>query len=126
MTRHLLTPLLALTALAACATTSAPDMKVEEFLTIHERTMMNSAAHLQSDTQRMIRASDYAIAAVRAEQAEARRAGRRPPNCLRETQGVSPMDVAEALKALPAEQRRTATVREALMDWAGKTYPCFG
>ena len=124
MTRHLLAPLLALMALAACAATSAPDMTVEEFLAIHEQARMNSAAHLQSDTQRMIAASDHAIAAVRAEQAEARRAGRRPFNCLPETQNVTLMDVADALDGLPAEQRRTATVREALMDWAEKTYPC--
>lgn len=125
MTRHLLAPLVALMALAACAATSAPDMTVEEFLAIHERARVNSAAHLQNDTQRMIAASDHAVAAVRAEQAEARRTGRRPLNCLPETQGVSPMDVAEALKALPAEQRRAATVRETLMLWAGNTYPCF-
>jgi hypothetical protein len=112
-------------ALAACAATSAPDMTVKEFLAIHERAGMNSAAHLQNDTQRMIAASDHAVAAVRAEQAEARRTGRRPPNCLPETQGVTLIDVVDVLKALPAEQRRTATVRETLMHWAGNTYPCF-
>lgn len=128
MPHRLLMPFTALAALAACAGAPDPGMTVEEFLTIHQRAAVNSAAHLQPDTRRMTRAADEAFAAVIAAQNEARRARRRPPSCISETPPMTSSDVAEALDQLnmPAELRRTETVRDALLTWAEETRPCLG
>jgi hypothetical protein len=128
MIHRLFAPLAALAALAACAGSPEPEMTVEEFLTINQRVNQNSAAHLQPETRRMMKASEDAVAGVREAQDAARRAGRRPPNCLPDTQPMTSNDVVEAIDTLemPAELQASETVRDALLTWAERTYPCFG
>lgn len=128
MIHRLFAPLAALAALAACAGSPEPDMTVEAFLTLNQQVSRNSAAHLQPDTRRMLKAAEDAVAVVREAQDAARRAGRRPPNCLPDSRSMTSNDVVEALDTLemPAELRASETVRDALLTWAERTYPCFG
>lgn len=128
MIHRLFVPFAALAALAACAGSPQPDMTVEEFLTLNQQVNRNSAAHLQPDTRRMVKAGEDAVAAVREAQDAARSAGRRPPNCLPDMQPMTANDIVEALDTLemPAELRASETVRDALLTWAERTYPCFG
>jgi hypothetical protein len=128
MINRLFVPFAALAALAACAGSPEPDMTVEEYLTLNDQVSRNSAAHLQPDTRRMLKAGEDAVAAVREAQDAARRQGRRPPNCLPDTQSVTTVDILEALDSLemPAELRATETLEDALLTWAERTYPCFG
>ncbi len=128
MIDRLFAPLAALAALAACAGAPEPKMTVEEFLTLNQQVNRNSAAHLQPDTRRMVKAGEDAVAAVREAQDAARRAGHRPPNCLPDTQPLTPNDIVDALDTLemPANLRASETLEDALLTWAERTYPCFG
>lgn len=124
MTRPALTAALGL-ALALFAT-AAQAMTVREFLAIADRLPQNATAVLRPDGRRLVNEVTSAVGALKAEQAEAVRAGRRPAHCIpaRGT-GISPRALVLRFRALP-DSRRDISVRQALREWMAERHPCPG
>ena len=118
---------IALASLAIAATlvaTSASAMTVQEFLTTASHIPQNPTALLRSDTRRLMREFEGAVRTARAEQAAARTAGRRPPNCMPDKVSFSPSAILARFNAIPAARRSQITVTQAMREWMAERYPC--
>lgn len=120
-------PLLALTLLSAPlpAQAQSADMTVQQFLTIGQNIPRNRAvAMMRPDTRRLIREVTGAVSTVKAEQASAISAGRKPAHCIPASgTGITPETLVSRFETLP-ETRRRATVTQAVRDWMVEKYPC--
>ena len=122
MTRPALTAVLGL-ALTLFAT-AAQAMTVREFLAIADRLPQNATAVLRPEGRRLVDEVTTAVGTLKAEQAAAVRAGRRPAHCIpaRGT-GITPETLIARLKSIPA-RRRDISVTQALREWMAERYPC--
>lgn len=103
--------------------TGAQAMTVQEFLTTASRIPQNPTAMLRSDTRRLIREFEGAVRTVRAEQAAARQAGRKPPTCMPEQVSFSPNAILGRFNSIPAS-RRNISVTQAMREWMAERHPC--
>ena len=103
--------------------TAAQAMTVQEFLTTASRIPQNPTAMLRSDTRRLIREFEGAVRTVRAEQAAARQAGRKPPTCMPEQVSFSPNAILGRFNSIPAS-RRNISVTQAMREWMAERHPC--
>jgi len=108
---------------ATLLATAAQAMPVQEFLTTASRIPQNPTAMLRSDTRRLIREFEGAVRTVRAEQAAARQAGRRPATCMPERVSFSPSAILGRFNAIPAS-RRNISVTQAMREWMAERHPC--
>lgn len=116
--------LFALVVAASLWASGASAMTVREFLATADRIPRNPAALLRSDTRLLMNELKTAFQSVRAEQASARAAGRRPATCIPEGKiSKSPDAVIERLNAIPA-QRRSISVTQAVREWMAEEHPC--
>ncbi|HYC75470.1 hypothetical protein [Brevundimonas sp.] len=110
-------------ALALFAT-AAEAMSVREFLAIADRLPQNATAVLRPDGRRLVDEVATAVNTIKAEQAAAIRAGRRPAHCIpaRGT-GITPETLLARLKAIP-DRRRNISVTQAIREWMAERHPC--
>ena len=101
-------------------------MTVREFLAVADRLPQNPSAVLRPEGRRLVNEVTGAVSRLKAEQAAAVRAGRRPAHCIpaRGT-GITPRSLVERFRGLPAE-RRNQSVTEALRQWMAERHPCRG
>ncbi|MGI4818529.1 MULTISPECIES: hypothetical protein [unclassified Brevundimonas] len=131
MTRRIAVLALSLSAAATLfAVTPAAaqsQMTVAQFLEVGEDIPRNrAAAMMRSDTRQLIRVVTGAVNQVKAEQATAQRAGRRPNHCIPSSgTGITPENLVARFEGLPAS-RRNVTVTQAVRDWMSERYPCRG
>lgn len=106
---------------------SQAQMTVAQFLEDGRDIPRNrAAAMLRSDTRRLVRVATGAVNQIKAEQASAERAGRRPNHCIPSTgTGITPESLVARFEAMPAG-RRNVTVTQAVRDWMVERYPCRG
>ena len=102
-------------------------MTVAQFLEIGKNVPRNrAAAMLRSETRQLIRVATGAVNQVKAEQAAAERAGRRPATCIPSTgTGITPETLVARFEGMPTS-RRNVTVTQAIRDWMVERYPCQG
>jgi len=103
--------------------TAVQAMTVQEFLTTASRIPQNPTAMLRSDTRRLISEFEGAVRTVRAEQAAARQAGRKPQTCMPERVSFSPSAILGRFNAIPAA-RRNISVTQAMREWMAERHPC--
>lgn len=108
---------LGLAAAPACAST------VEEFLATAATLPHNASAMLRPDALRLISEVRGAGRTIRAEQAAARRAGRRPATCVPDRVDLRPSQVYARFNAIPPA-RRNISVTQAMREWMAERYPC--
>ena len=132
MTRRLAVNVVALSAAAAIMAGGLPamaqsQMTVAQFLEIGRDIPRNrAAAMLRSETRQLIRVATGAVNQVKAEQASAEKAGRRPAHCIPSSgTGITPETLVARFEAMPAA-RRNVTVTQAIRDWMVERYPCRG
>lgn len=132
MTRRLAVNVVALSAAAAIMAGGLPamaqsQMTVAQFLEIGRDIPRNrAAAMLRSETRQLIRVATGAVNQVKAEQANAEKAGRRPAHCIPSSgTGITPETLVARFEAMPAA-RRNVTVTQAIRDWMVERYPCRG
>jgi hypothetical protein len=132
MTRRIAVLALSLSAAASLFAAAAPSvaqsqMTVAQFLEVGEDIPRNrAAAMMRSDTRQLIRVVTGAVNQVKAEQATAQRAGRRPNHCIPSSgTGITPETLVARFEGLPAS-RRNVTVTQAVRDWMVERYPCRG
>lgn len=130
MTRRITVLALSLSAAASLFAAATPSlaqsqMTVAQFLEAGENIPRNrAAAMMRSDTRQLIRVVTGAVNQVKAEQASAQRAGRRPNHCIPSTgTGITPESLVARFEGLPAS-RRNVTVTQAVRDWMSERYPC--
>lgn len=120
-------PLGALMLFAAphAAQAQSSDMTVQQFLAIGRNIPRNRAvAMMRPDTRRLIREVTGAVSTVKAEQASALSAGRRPAHCIPASgTGITPEALVARFETMP-EPRRRVTVTQAVRDWMAERYPC--
>lgn len=102
---------------------SARDMSVQTFLTTAAGIPQNPTALLRSDTRRLMGEFQGAVRTVRAEQAAARTANRRPATCMPDKVPFSPNAILGRFNAIPAA-RRNISVTQAVREWMAERYPC--
>lgn len=102
---------------------AASAMSVQEFLTTASRIPQNPTALLRSDTRRLMREFEGAVRTVRAAQATARQAGRRPQNCMPDKVSFSPNAILGRFNAIPAG-RRGISITQTMREWMTERYPC--
>lgn len=109
---------------ALLLTGAARTMTVREFLAAADRIPRNPAALLRGDTRRLIDEVTGAVADLKAEQAAALAAGRRPAHCIppRGT-GISTESLLDRFNAIPV-RRRDISVAQALREWMAERHPC--
>lgn len=107
------------------AQAQSSDMTVQQFLAIGQNIPRNRAvAMLRPDTRRLIREVTGAVSTVKAEQASALSAGRRPAHCIPASgTGITPEALVARFETMP-EPRRRVTVTQAVRDWMAERYPC--
>lgn len=122
MTRPILAA--ALGCALALVATAAQAMSVREFLAVADRLPQNATAVLRPEGRRLLDEVTGAVHTIKAEQAAAIRAGRRPAHCIpaRGT-GITPEALMARLKAIPAG-RRDISVTQALREWMAERHPC--
>ena len=132
MTRRLAVNALGLSAALVVIASAVPvmaqaQMTVSQFLEIGRDVPRNrAAAMLRSETRQLIRVATGAVNQVKAEQAAAERAGRRPTTCIPSTgTGITPETLVARFEAMPSS-RRNVTVTQAIRDWMVERYPCQG
>jgi hypothetical protein len=110
-------------ALALFAT-AAQAMSVKEFLATADRLPQNASAVLRPEGRRLVNEVTGAVSTLKAEQAAAVRAGRRPVHCIppRGT-GITAEALISRFRALPPA-RRDISVLQALREWMTERYPC--
>ena len=120
-------PLASVTLFASAPTAQAQssDMTVQQFLNIVQNITRNRAvAMMRPDTRRLIREVTGAVSTVKAEQASAVSAGRRPAHCIPASgTGITPETLVARFETMP-ETRRRVTVTQAVRDWMVERYPC--
>lgn len=120
-------PLGALTLFVAppSAQAQSSDMTVQQFLAIGQNIPRNRAvAIMRPDARRLIREVTRAVSTVKAEQASALSAGRRPAHCIPASgTGITPEALVARFETMP-EPRRRVTVTQAVRDWMAERYPC--
>jgi len=118
-------PLAALTLLSAAPAAHASDMTVQQFLSLGANVPRNRvAAMLRPETRRLIHEVTGAVSTVKAEQASALSAGRRPAHCIPPSgTGITPETLVTRFETLPAS-RRNISVTQAVRDWMIERYPC--
>lgn len=104
-----------------------PQMTVAQFLEAGADIPRNrAAAIMRSDTRQLIRVATGAVNQIKAEQAAAERAGRRPNHCIPSSgTGITPESLVARFEGMPAH-RRNVTVTQAVRDWMSERYPCRG
>ncbi|WP_162938748.1 hypothetical protein [Brevundimonas naejangsanensis] len=109
------------------AKAQSSDMTVQQFLAIGQNIPRNrAAAVMRPDTRRLIREVTSAVSTVKAEQASALSAGRRPAHCIPASgTGITPEALVARFETMP-EPRRRITVTQAVRDWMAERYPCRG
>ncbi len=122
MTRPAFT--VALGVALALFATAAEAMTVREFLAIADRLPQNASAVLRPEGRRLVDEVSDAVHTIKAEQAAAIRAGRRPAHCIpaRGT-GITPEALLARFKTLPA-RRRDISVTQAIREWMAERHPC--
>lgn len=131
MTRRIVVKAISLSAAAALFASATPvmaqaQMTVAQFLEIGKDVPRGNraAAMLRSDTRQLIRAATRAVNQIKAEQAAAQRAGRRPNHCIPSSgTGITPEALVARFEGL-APARRNVTVTQAVRDWMSERYPC--
>ncbi len=108
---------------AVLLASSVEAMSVEEFLATAARIPRNPLALLRPDTRRLMTEVNTAFATIRADDASARAAGRRPATCMPERMSLSADQVLARLNSVPTS-RRSMTVTGALREWMAERYPC--
>lgn len=100
-------------------------MTVAQFLEIGKDIPRNrAAAIMRSDTRQLIRVATGAVNQIKAEQAAAERAGRRPAHCIPSSgTGITPETLVARFEGMPTA-RRNVTVTQAVRDWMVERYPC--
>ena len=118
-------PLAALTLLSAAPAAHASDMTVQQFLSLGANVPRNRvAAMLRPETRRLIQEVTGAVSTVKAEQASALSAGRRPAHCIPPSgTGITPESLVTRFETLPVS-RRNISVTQAVRDWMIERYPC--
>lgn len=122
MTRPAFTAALGL-ALALFGT-AAEAMTVREFLAVADRLPRNASAVMRPEGRRLVDEVSTAVHTIKAEQAAAIRAGRRPAHCIpaRGT-GITPEALLARLNAIP-DRRRNISVTQAIREWMAERHPC--
>ncbi|WP_292051514.1 hypothetical protein [Brevundimonas sp. UBA5866] len=102
-------------------------MTVAQFLEIGQDIPRNrAAAMLRSETRQLIRVATSAVNQIKAEQASAEKAGRRPATCIPSTgTGITPETLVARFEGMPVS-RRNLTVTQAIREWMVERYPCRG
>jgi hypothetical protein len=98
-------------------------MTVREFNQIAASAPRNPTALLRPSVGRARSALEAAFESARAEEAAARRAGRRPPFCIPARTNISPNDVMARMAAVPVSQQNQ-TLTRAVHVWMGERFPC--
>lgn len=116
---------LSLFSAAMPARAQALEMTVQQFLAIGADIPRNRAvAVMRPDTRRLIREVAHAVNTVKAEQAAALAAGRRPAHCIPASgTGITPEALVARFETLP-EARRRLTVTQAVREWMIERHPC--
>lgn len=132
MTRRIAVKAVGFSAALAVLATGLPalaqaQMTVAQFLEIGRDIPRNrAAAMLRSETRQLIRVATSAVNQVKAEQASAEKAGRRPAHCIPASgTGITPETLVARFEGMPAS-RRNITVTQAIRDWMVERYPCRG
>lgn len=130
MTRRIAMKAVGLSATLAVLASAMPvmaqsQMTVAQFLEAGKDIPRNrAAAMLRSDTRRLIGVATGAVNQIKAEQAAAERAGRRPNHCIPSTgTGITPESLVARFEGL-SPARRNVTVTQAVRDWMVERYPC--
>jgi len=118
-TRSIAAGVLALSLFAGAASA----MTVQEFLTTANAIPQNPTALLRSDTRRLMAEFRTAVHTVRAEQSQAKAAGRQPATCMPDKVGFSPNAILGRFNAVP-QSRRNISVTQAVREWMAHDYPC--
>ncbi|MGO4410395.1 MULTISPECIES: hypothetical protein [unclassified Brevundimonas] len=112
--------------LAAVSPVMAEAMTVQQFMTIADRIPHNPLAILRPDTHQLIGEVKQAVLTVKAEQASAIQAGRRPATCIPPSgTGITAQTLMARFNSLPAS-RRQDSITQAVRDWMAERYPCPG
>lgn len=132
MIRHITVKAFSLSAALAVFASAMPvmaqsQMTVAQFLDIGSDIPRNrAAAMLRSDTRQLVGVATGAVRQVKAEQAAAERAGRRPTTCIPSSgTGITPEALVARFEGMPTG-RRNITVTQAVRDWMAERYPCRG
>ncbi|WP_297799349.1 hypothetical protein [uncultured Brevundimonas sp.] len=132
MTKSIAVKAIGLSAVLAIAASSLPafaqsQMTVAQFLEAGRDIPRNrAAAMLRSDTRQLIRVVTGSVNQVKAEQASAERAGRRPNHCIPSSgTGITPESLVARFESMPSG-RRNVTVTQAIREWMIERYPCRG
>ncbi|WP_313444100.1 hypothetical protein [Brevundimonas sp.] len=118
-TRSIAAGVLALSLFAGAANA----MTVQEFLTTANAIPQNPTALLRSDTRRLMAEFRGAVRTIRAEQTQAKAAGRQPATCMPDKVSVSPNAILSRFNAIP-QSRRNISVTQAFREWMAHDYPC--
>lgn len=102
---------------------AAQAMTVQEFLTTANGIPRNPTALLRSDTRRLMSEFRGAVQTVRAEQAAAQAAGRRPATCMPDKVKLSADEILARFNAIPPARRNISTT-QALREWMAERHPC--
>ena len=109
---------------AALPMTAATAMPVSTFLAKSEALMKKGPMAVFSGDLGLLRSEmKTSVAQLRAEQAAARKAGRKPASCMPQKVVVRPNELLDYLRAIPAAERGMP-MKEALGGWMVKKYPC--
>ena len=132
MTRRIAVKAIGLSAVLTVLTTGLPavaqsQMTVAQFLEIGQDIPRNrAAAMLRSETRQLIRVATSAVNQIKAEQASAEKAGRRPNHCIPSSgTGITPETLVARFEGMPVT-RRNVTVTQAIREWMVERYPCRG
>lgn len=100
-------------------------MTVQQFLGLGADVPRNrAAALLRPETRRLIHTVTDAVGTVKAEQATAVSAGRRPAHCIPASgTGITPESLVARFETMPQAGRRVS-VTQAVRDWMIERYPC--
>ena len=115
--------LLALVAVASLSAGSAAAMDVREFLATAAGIPRNPTALLRSDTRRLMAEIRTASTTLKAENAAAVAAGRRPAYCAPDKVGINSEALLARFNAIPPA-RRSISVTQAMREWMVERYPC--
>ncbi len=113
-------------ALVAVPVTAAHAMSVATFLQKAEALQRRGALALLSSDFRLLKGEmTRAGEQLRAERAAAQAAGQRPAYCPpAERGGISPNEIINHMRSIPAAQRERLHVRDGLRGLLARRYPC--
>lgn len=111
--------------IAVVPLSSATAMNVADFLTRADKLEKRGMMALFSSDYKALKAEvQIASGQLRAERLAAVKAGRKPAYCPPEKSALSPKELLDHLRAIPAAQRPRTEVKDGLRSFLVRKYPC--